>query len=67
MINVGSINDKIMGKTKYIASYLEPDETQTIKVMANAENMFVNGLRLLTPHYKVTELKKLEFQKNILN
>ena len=65
MINVGSINDKIMGKTKYIASYLEPDETQTIKVMANAENMFVNGLRLLTPHYKVSELKKLEFQKII--
>lgn len=65
MINVGSVNDKIMGKTKYIASYLEPDETQTIKVMTNAENMFVNGLRLLTPHYKVAELKKLEFQKII--
>ena len=65
MINVGSINDKILGKTKYIASYLEPNETQTMRVMVNAENMFVNALRLLTPHYKVNELKKLEFQKII--
>lgn len=49
MICVGSINDKIMGKTKYVQTYLDPEEKSTIRINTKLDNMFMNGVRLLNP------------------